>query len=188
MVRNDFDYNALYAQPEITMSSPSSLRSEVADFVSTVGELYDSQYDCNGTLTLLEDVEDVFQSFLGWSYGGGINSEIDFETGNLDACRVFGSFMHHDLILSRGTAYSGGGHAFLYSGMVYHMYLDDYSMKSLDQLYVNWGWNGSSNGYYAFSNSGGNYDYYRQHVYIEPFGNPGCQGTGGGGGIASVGQ
>lgn len=177
MIRSDFDYDALTAQSQITMSSPASLRDEVADYVYTIGGLYNSIYSCNGTTTTLEDVENVFESFLGWTYP---EWNLNFIEGALDQCRVFGAFMAHDLILTRGYNYSTGGHAFLYTGMVYHMYLDDYSMQSVDQLYVNWGWGGTDNGYYAFSSSGGSYSYLRQHVYIQPYGNPGCGGGGGG--------
>lgn len=61
------------------------------------------------------------------------------------------------------------------------MYKDNQQMKSVDQLYANWGWGGKSNGYYAFSSSGGNLPNLRQHMYIEPKGNFGCSGFGGGG-------
>ena len=168
LVRTDFNYSSLGSQEKITTSSSSTLQNEVARFVNTVGVLHKTIYRCasaGGSSTQLTDAELVFKDFGGSNWNTSSSGYLKYVEGALDQCKVYGLFMSNNIMLSRGYSSSVGGHVWVYSGMNFTRYNDDWSMKSVDQLYANWGWGGNSNGYFAFNNAARDFTSARAHLY-----------------------
>ena len=144
-----FDFEALTAQKKITTSSSTALQNEVSSFVAHVGGLCDAIYGCSedgGTSTYFSVCANVLTD-LGYTYNS--SDELDGRmVRDVFYCNRDGG----NMVLCRGAdTYGRGGHMWAICGIV--CLVNEATQERTPQsVLCNWGWNGTSNGWYSLSN------------------------------------
>ena len=145
-------YNYSLMPVSLSTSSPAAQINEVAKLMYHCGVAVDMMYGGNSSGAFASDAADGFRNYYGFS-GATVkhksayssNSWITLIKGELDNLRP----VFYD-------GHGSGGHAFVCDGY------DDQNY-----FHFNWGWSGSSNGYFLLSNlTPGNHDYSSQNIAI----------------------
>ena len=173
-----FDFPLLTAQKYIYPWSNSTLQNEVSNFLKYVAEEVDSEYGCLKTGSTINKAE-AFLNACGYSY--------DYDaTSDVTANKLFWSIIRFNPVISRGVS-ADGGHEWIFDGLYGTCQLaSPTTLNSINTVHCNWGWGGTSNGWYAFNGSkynmpstvpsddpsvpsdvtGSTSNYYRQNKYI----------------------
>ncbi|MDR0750233.1 MAG: C10 family peptidase [Tannerellaceae bacterium] len=134
-VPSSLDWTSILASPMVTGSSSSTVINQVGNLIANIGTSLNTNYDCGGSSAYLSAAPSVFSS-----YGVITNGLISF---SLPA--IVSSLQNGRLVLIYGETTSGIGHAWVCDGYKRHVYS---STEYYDYLDMNWGWGGTSNGFY----------------------------------------
>ena len=160
----DFDWTNILAYPFIDDNSPSNVIDQVANLVNIMGVSVGTNYQCYASGTNQDNVPAVF-SWFGYTMGNMQEYSLDTIKNSLQNRRpVFITASAYDSVTTKRV-----GHAWVCDGW----YINNYS----NYLHFNWGWDGTSNGYYYVPDSyyfivnpsyqGGRYTF-SQDIYIIP--------------------
>lgn len=122
----------------------SPLANDAANFLYFISNTcLNTQYNCTGSSASLKDIR-TYLSRWGINY--------DYRENNLNVDKVANSVSKGRPTLTRGNKKKGdkAGHAWVYSGIRAWVTgtPGNYSVKTLSAIYCNWGWGGSSDGWY----------------------------------------
>ncbi|MCQ2283274.1 MAG: C10 family peptidase [Bacteroidales bacterium] len=133
--QQNYDYDAMTNQL-------SWYNDEVAKLIFHCATSVDMVYGPDGSGAYSEDVPNAITSYFGYS------SDVEYRYKNSTNSSQWRNYLKADLNASRPVYYSGhgsdGGHAFVCDGY-----------NSDNYFHFNFGWGGSSDGYFALSSSGG---------------------------------
>lgn len=152
-----FNYDLLASYPKITNSSPEAVKNEAAEFIYTVAKILDADFDCGGigheTYTSLGDAGKVFDTFLigGHSSFEHLKIRSILQVNIEDIVRNIGT--RNPIIVQGISQYAALTLSWLYTGVKYVE--ENYAVKRIDELYINWGRGGESNGWFAYANNQG---------------------------------
>ncbi len=123
--------------------SPDSLQNEIAQLLYHLGVSVDMNYGWNASGAFSSAVPNALVNYFNYSDG------IQYLQKNNYADDQWISILQKEIFSGRPIYYSGyseesGGHAFVFDG--YWIYEGE-----TDYFHVNWGWGGSSDGYFLFN-------------------------------------
>lgn len=141
-----YDFGALRGVATITDNSPHA--DEVARLIYEVAEGCNMEYGCDGSSSSLQSARDYLLA-------------LGFNKNMADPCFTYkkSSSFSNDLmymaigllrkpVAARGRMKKGDGHMWLYTG-VKGLFSSTDGVQRITHLYCNWGWGGSSNGWYS---------------------------------------
>lgn len=179
-VNTNYNYKLLKDYPRITNSSPTEVKSEAARLIYDLANLVGSRWGCgvgygDDTCADLNVADAIFGPFLGLYFKDRYperNSILEYFESNIstiDKQKIITNIAMNNPIIVQGM-YSTfpSRHVWIYTGVKYS------GTSTIDELYINWGAGGSSNGWYAFNNNLGYFAYEVLFVdTINPDGKPG---------------
>lgn len=138
-----FDYDNMVQK---IMNATSVTRRRAVAWISyACGIACGMQYGVNGSSTTSEDVASGAATYLKYQSGSTLYREYTSVRRYIGIIR--NTLKANDLVYMRGTDRGGegrdaGGHAWLCTG---------YKLDDTTMYYMNWGWNGNSNGFFNLS-------------------------------------
>lgn len=158
-----YNFSSMTAQEKITSSSSASLQNEVGNFIADVGQNLNARYGCvedGGTSTQFNDCYNFLRK-LGYQT---VLYEQRPNTSSFERIRT-----ENIIFLARGSDINGrGGHMWIIDGYRPLVTRCDHNF-----VHCNWGWGGSSNGWYVeyteeeFTNpSGSDFIFYNSTRYM----------------------
>lgn len=123
----------------------------ISSLMYDIGVALNMDYSCSGSSAYTSDVPSVLKNIFGYSTNSSyINFDSEKVLQQLD-------YWHYPVIM-RGEDLSAGGHAWVCDGYQQTKYIDihnpdtnyEYETATCGPLFfhMNWGWNGSANGWY----------------------------------------
>ena len=141
-IPSNLSWSSILQSYQVTSSSSSTVRSQVANLLATLGSQVNADYSCNGTGVDSLDFWRIAYTFRN-AYSMSCS---DLSLFNLDD--VINSLGNNRPVYMRGKRYDNygieHGHAWVCDGWKRHHYDTIY----YDYLDMNWGWGGNSNGFY----------------------------------------
>lgn len=142
----NYDFSALTAQSTISTWSSSYLQNEVSSFIEWLGSYANlrADYDCDGTSTKMKDCNNVLKK-----YGYARHYAT---TNDVSDSRLYNSIKTENVVLSAGVRSGDVGHMWIFDGLTGQANSDG-SLSTIATVHCNWGWGGSSDGWYAAYNN-----------------------------------
>jgi len=147
--------NETYLWDEMPLQATSSNYDAIAKLMYHCGVSVEMDYGPNGSGAVTAYVADALKTYFGYK------EQCTYEWKDYYSNSTWENMMKTELNQGRPMQYRGGGHSFV---------LDGYNNNNL--FHFNWGWSGSYNGYFTFSNlNPGSYNFNDDQyavMYIEP--------------------
>lgn len=139
-VPSTLNWSAILASDKTTSSSSTTVKNQVSTLIAEIGTKINMQYDCTESGANTADAPSLLHSY-------GLNSGSLIPFSILD-CKY--ALENGEPTIMRGqNSGSTSGHAWVCDGWKRHIYDD---ATYYDYLSMNWGWDGSSNGFYLVEN------------------------------------
>ena len=142
-IPSNLSWSSILQSYQVTSSSSSTVKSQVANLLATLGSQVNADYSCNGTGVDSSDFWRIAYTFRN-AYSMSCSELSSF---NLDD--VINSLSNNRPVYMRGKRYDNygieHGHAWVCDGWKRHHYDNNVYYDYLD---MNWGWGGNSNGFY----------------------------------------
>ena len=132
-----YNWDLLLSTSTVTMNDSEARKNEVATLMYNLGQDMFTRYECDGSSTSISSMISALKSY------GYTVSEIPFDVLGID------TEMRQDKPILMTGVCDKGGHAWLITGYRYIVVLHP-TGQYVKSYYcnMNWGWNGSSNGFY----------------------------------------
>jgi hypothetical protein len=171
---SNYNWDILVQSPTISSTSVTdeARRNEVARLIADIGRKVNMNYDCSGSGATISKANDALKSY-GYKTKGVMDYYL-FTTIYYECyCDYFNPAYFKGPFYFRGSNSNGEGHAFVVDGIFeyFPVILYDYEewvngvkivsepramlfviFNTAADFHINWGWNGSSNGYFAQEN------------------------------------
>lgn len=150
----NLNWTSILSSSIVTSSSSQTIRDEVGTLIAEIGTKVEMNYGCSGSGVAAsvapQKIPYAFSQY-GFTYGAFQNFSLNLVTESLVNGRP---------LYMQGQS-DEGGHGWVCDSWKRHNYDDG---TFYDYLNMNWGWNGSSNGFYYVSNpvsfNTGHYTFY----------------------------
>jgi hypothetical protein len=137
---SSLSWSSILASTTLTANSSSTLINQVGTLIANIGAAVNMSYGCNGSGAYSADAYSVFSSY-------GLTSAVYQQ---FDVSVVASSLQSGYPVYMRGVTSNDDGHAWVCDGYKKHIYGGgDY----YEYLNMNWGWDGTSNGFYYTESS-----------------------------------
>ncbi|MDR1259135.1 MAG: C10 family peptidase [Tannerellaceae bacterium] len=139
-VPSSVSWSSVLSSYYVTSNSSATVQNQVGALIYSIGSALQVSYSCNGTgVSNSASVPSVLSSY-GLLHGG---------LQSYSLATIINSLSNSRVVYMDGIALEGG-HAFVCDGW--------YGGSDYNNLHINWGWNGSSNGWYYISASSPSFD------------------------------
>jgi hypothetical protein len=136
---SSLSWSSILASTSLTANSPSTVINQVGTLIANIGTLVSMDYDCDGSGA---NSANAYSAFLSYGLTSAVYQPFDISV-------VASSLQNGYPVYMRGESDSGG-HAWICDAYRKHIYGGgDY----YEYLNMNWGWSGSSNGFYYTESS-----------------------------------
>lgn len=160
------DLSALNRETRIATDSPNA--ANIAKVMRQLGTDLNMEYNCGGSsASLVEDGPRVLSKY---------NIQHELISGNLNYSKM-ATLLIRDMgrcVLARGANSAGEGHAWVYTGIrgqgttTGSFETLQVNITSLEGVYCNWGWDGTSNGWFLYHtrpNNNNDFNVQPWHIY-----------------------
>lgn len=156
-VDTNYDYKLLKDYFRITNLSPANVKNEAARLIYNLANLVDSRWGCgllfgDDTCADLKVADAIFGPFIRVDYKETdprryyILEYFEANLSKIDKQKIISNLVMKNPIIVQGmNNYGPYRHVWLYTGVKVS------GDSTIDELYINWGEGGSSNGWYAFN-------------------------------------
>ncbi|MBP3833648.1 MAG: C10 family peptidase [Bacteroidaceae bacterium] len=153
-IPSSLNWSSILQSYQVTSNSSATVKSQVANLLATLGSLVHVNYGCSSSGVSYSDmwrVANTFRNTYSMSCGNLVSFDLD---------SIISSLGNNRPVFLMGYA-TVGGHAWVCDAWKRHHYDNN---EYYDYLNMNWGWGGSSNGFYyidsPMSFNTGSYTFY----------------------------